>query len=55
MKKPSKVHILTENQDIPDDSEIFDVGPESGKYYEEIISKAGSIFWNGPMGVIETP
>lgn len=34
MKKPSKVHIMTENQDIPDDSEVFDVGPESGKYYE---------------------
>lgn len=44
---------MTEDQDIPDDSEIFDVGPESGKFYDEIISKAGSVFWNGPMGFFE--
>ena len=54
-KKASKVTIMTEDQDIPEDSEIFDVGPESGKFYDEIISRAGSVFWNGPMGFFEVP
>jgi|JI81AbrownRNA_FD_contig_71_867852_length_1235_multi_2_in_0_out_0_3 phosphoglycerate kinase len=41
---------MKESEDIPDDSEVFDVGPESAKFYDEIISRAGSVFWNGPMG-----
>ncbi len=31
----------------------FDIGPETVKLYDEEISKAGEIFWNGPLGMYE--
>lgn len=39
--------------DIPDDAEGFDVGPETAKRYSEVIRKAKTILWNGPMGMFE--
>jgi phosphoglycerate kinase len=32
-----------------------DIGPLTEKFYADIISKAKTIFWNGPMGVFENP
>ena len=31
----------------------YDIGPKTMKLYEKEISKAGQIFWNGPMGLFE--
>lgn len=31
----------------------LDIGPETAKYYAEIIEKSQLIIWNGPMGVFE--
>lgn len=31
----------------------FDIGPKTASSYAEIISRANSIFWNGPMGMFE--
>jgi len=39
--------------DVEDDDMIFDIGPDSAKELAEIISKAGTIIWNGPVGVFE--
>jgi phosphoglycerate kinase len=39
--------------DVEADDLILDIGPETSKQYAEIISKAGSIVWNGPVGVFE--
>jgi phosphoglycerate kinase len=39
--------------DVDDDDMIFDIGPDSAKQLAEIISKAGTIVWNGPVGVFE--
>jgi len=36
-----------------DDDMIFDIGPESAKALADIIMKAGTIVWNGPVGVFE--
>ncbi len=33
----------------------LDIGPESEKQFREVILKAKTIFWNGPMGVFECP
>ena len=32
---------------------ILDIGPESRKVMCELISKAGTLLWNGPIGVFE--
>jgi len=39
--------------DVADDDMIFDVGPESAKELADIIAKAGTVVWNGPVGVFE--
>lgn len=38
---------------VADDDMIFDVGPETSKQFEAILKKAGTIVWNGPVGVFE--
>ena len=38
---------------VADDDMIFDIGPETAKQYAEMLKKAGTIVWNGPVGVFE--
>jgi len=40
---------------IPDGWRILDIGPETVKTFRKPISEAGTIAWNGPMGVFEFP
>ncbi|MFL7894367.1 MAG: phosphoglycerate kinase [Anaerolineales bacterium] len=40
---------------IPEGWRILDIGPETVKGYGKTISEAGTIVWNGPMGVFEFP
>ncbi len=44
---------LKNASDVADDDMIFDIGPESAKELAEILKKAGTIVWNGPVGVFE--
>jgi phosphoglycerate kinase len=37
------------------DKMILDIGPETVKLFDTWIGRAGTIVWNGPMGVFETP
>jgi phosphoglycerate kinase len=39
--------------DVTEDDMIFDIGPEAAKQVAEIIAGAGTILWNGPLGVFE--
>ena len=39
--------------DVADDDMIFDVGPETSKQFADILKNAGTIVWNGPVGVFE--
>ena len=32
---------------------ILDIGPQSAKALADIIAKAGTVVWNGPVGVFE--
>ena len=40
---------------IPQGWRILDIGPQTVKAYGKVISKAGTVVWNGPMGVFEFP
>ena len=40
---------------IPDGWRILDIGPETVANFGKIISEAGTVVWNGPMGVFEFP
>ncbi|MCP5142850.1 MAG: phosphoglycerate kinase [Chromatiales bacterium] len=44
---------LKDAGDVADDDMIFDIGPNSAKELADIIAKAGTIVWNGPVGVFE--
>jgi phosphoglycerate kinase len=44
---------LKNSSDVSADDMIFDIGPESAKAFSEIIKNAGTIIWNGPVGVFE--
>lgn len=39
--------------DVEDDDLILDIGPETSKQYAKILQSAGTIVWNGPVGVFE--
>ncbi len=45
--------VLKDASDVADDDMIFDIGPKSAQELADIISKAGTIVWNGPVGVFE--
>ena len=38
---------------IPDDYEGMDIGPETTKLFCDAVKGAGTVVWNGPMGVFE--
>ena len=39
--------------EVQDDDMIFDIGPDSATELAEIIKNAGTVVWNGPVGVFE--
>jgi phosphoglycerate kinase len=40
---------------IPDGWRILDIGPETVKTFGKVVAAAGTVVWNGPMGVFEFP
>lgn len=38
---------------VEDDDMIFDIGPETAQKFAEMSNKAGTVVWNGPVGVFE--
>jgi phosphoglycerate kinase len=38
---------------VAPDEMILDIGPETASAYAAVLSKAGTILWNGPVGVFE--
>ena len=38
---------------VADDEMIFDIGPKSAQELADIIMQAGTVVWNGPVGVFE--
>ena len=45
--------VLKDSNDVGGDEMILDIGPRTAKEFADVISKAGTIIWNGPVGVFE--
>jgi len=45
--------VLKDAAAVADDDMIFDIGPKSSQELVDIIMKAGTVVWNGPVGVFE--
>jgi phosphoglycerate kinase len=45
--------VLKDAGDVADDDMIFDIGPQSAQQLADIIMNAGTVVWNGPVGVFE--
>ncbi|MFI9158596.1 phosphoglycerate kinase [Kitasatospora aureofaciens] len=43
------------SDEIPADKEGLDIGPKTRELYAAKLADAGTVFWNGPMGVFEHP
>jgi phosphoglycerate kinase len=42
-----------EDVDVPDGFMGLDIGPRTAEAYAMVIARAGTVFWNGPMGAFE--
>ena len=45
--------IIKDISEVDDDDMILDIGPNSQKVLADIIAGAGTVVWNGPVGVFE--
>ncbi|HYA59716.1 MAG TPA: phosphoglycerate kinase [Burkholderiaceae bacterium] len=44
---------LRRSDDVQSDEMILDVGPQTSAHLSRIVQEAGTIIWNGPLGVFE--
>ena len=49
----SAAAVVKKVEDVADDDMIFDIGPETAARYAGMMKSAGTIVWNGPVGVFE--
>ena len=52
---PDAQPIPVDSMDIPEDLEGLDIGPKTVTAFTESLQGAGTVIWNGPMGVFEFP
>ncbi|MBE7012536.1 MAG: phosphoglycerate kinase [Ruminococcaceae bacterium] len=53
--KADAEHKVVASEQIPDDFMGMDIGPKTIELFSEVIKKAKTVIWNGPMGVFEMP
>ena len=46
-------HYVNDDENIPEEMEGVDIGPESIKTFSDVLKGAKTILWNGPMGIFE--
>ncbi len=44
---------VKEVEDVADDEMILDIGPDTAERFAGLVQKAGTVIWNGPVGVFE--
>ncbi len=45
--------VVKKVEDVAEDDMIFDIGPETAARFADMMKSAGTIVWNGPVGVFE--
>jgi phosphoglycerate kinase len=50
---PTALAAVKDVADVSDDDMILDIGPKTATMLAEQVAKAGTIVWNGPVGVFE--
>ena len=50
---PSAAAVIKDVKDVVEDDMIFDVGPRTARMLADKLKSAGTIVWNGPVGVFE--
>jgi phosphoglycerate kinase len=53
-KPGARTHVAPRT-DIPAEGNVLDIGPQSVASFGEIIARARTILWNGPVGMFEIP
>ena len=48
-------HMIVDADKMPADWEGLDIGPKTIELFSEAVKDAGTVVWNGPMGVFEFP
>ena len=51
----SSESMVVASDSIPDDFMGMDIGPKTIELFSDVIKKAKTVIWNGPMGVFEMP
>jgi len=46
---------VTQVTEIPPDWSMLDIGPTTCGLFSDVINNAGTVIWNGPMGMFEQP
>ena len=52
---PQAEPVPVDTADLPDELMGLDIGPRTCEHYCQAIARAGTVLWNGPMGVCEWP
>jgi len=47
--------VIKKIDQVEDNELILDIGPETARWYSDFMKAAGTIVWNGPVGVFEFP
>ena len=53
--RKAKELLFTGEDRVPADEMILDVGPKTVQAFGQIFARAGTIIWNGPLGLAELP
>ena len=51
--KPDTEHKVVDSDKIPDGWMGLDIGPKTAELFSDAVKGAGTVVWNGPMGVSE--
>jgi phosphoglycerate kinase len=54
-KDDAQTKVIMVKDGVPDGWQILDIGPQTIATYGEVLRKAKTVVWNGPMGVFEMP